>query len=501
MLVPLRARADDTLYARAVPQKVELTETYFVEQEISRNPAIEQAGDGTGRIEISVPYDGREYFTRQAVDDVERVLGPRADGGGERRATIGHLLLADHTKTTGLRGVMRPHNQAGVIALTVPVATHDGYLGLTDDRRACVVTYDYQPDDPPIYPVDLSVNLDDLDSLNSGFETVQTLVTRGRENPSLVIEKLRQEASFSSELLLTIVVKTSIPVKEDHPKLQPVVKDMSIEWPTLTSLRSTKLYVENLGARAGQRFREAAVRYNPVQGRLEWKDVPMSEPSAGRSAGDTGTRMFQSAVVLLKIGHPGELFKEDRLEMNVRVEIPQYLLSGLEARMFDATGREGTRQPKLTTNLNLRTLVYPADIFAGRAFTPYQQFVFDDIIPDEMLVTDIINLLRNSKFEVGELQPQSRRDRLAPTWLLLAQRSQGPDNLMLLVAVEGKRTVMDREQMVGERTKIKEGAESGQLKVSLLGTLSRDHKELTREMNALQQGLRERFRFQQMWRK
>jgi hypothetical protein len=39
MLGSWRTRRDDTLYARAVPQKVELTETYAADQEISRSPS------------------------------------------------------------------------------------------------------------------------------------------------------------------------------------------------------------------------------------------------------------------------------------------------------------------------------------------------------------------------------------------------------------------------------------------------------------------------------
>lgn len=497
MLGSRRPRGDDTLYARAIPEKVELTETYSVDQEISLNPAIQQVGDGTGRVEITMPYDGRKYFTREAVADVERVLGSR--GVGDRRATIGHLLLADHTTTTGLRGVMRPHNQAGLIPLTVPAATHDGTLDLTGDRQTCVIGYDYQPESPPIYPVDVTVYLDDLDSLTGAFDTMQTLVTRGRDNPSWVIEKLRQTTSFSSELLLRLVVQISVPVKADYPSFTPVVKTMSVEWPTLTSLRSTKLYVENLRSQGdGKPIREETVRYNPVKRRLEWRAVPVRELGPGVAKGEAGTRIFASAVALLTIGHPGELFKEDMLEVNAQVEIPGYLMSGIEARLFDATGRAQAKQPKLTTKLNIRTTVYPADIFAGRAFSPYQQFVFDDIIPDEMRVTDIIRVLSNAGFGVEESRPQSQPDPLAPTWLLMAQRSQGPDNLDLLIAVEGRRTVLDREQIMADNNvKIIGSKESGHLKVSVLGTLPRDHKELTREMNALQQALRDLFGYKQ----
>jgi hypothetical protein len=83
-----------------------------------------------------------------------------------------------------------------------------------------------------------------------------------------------------------------------------------------------------------------------------------------------------------------------------------------------------------------------------------------------------------------------------------ARRSQGPEDLDLLVAVEGKRSVMDREQiMAGSMVKISGNKESGQLKISVLGMLPRDHRELTREMNAFQQALRDRFRFQQTSRR
>ncbi len=114
-----------------------------------------------------------------------------------------------------------------------------------------------------------------------------------------------------------------------------------------------------------------------------------------------------------------------------------------------------------------------------------------------MRVTDIINVLRNAGFEVeGPLQ-QPQADALAPMWLLLASRSQGPDDLEILIAVEGRRTRIDREEILAGVAKVKEGRESGQIKVSVLGTLPRDHRELTREMNALQQGIRERYRFHQ----
>src|SRR5215470_18455438 len=55
------------IFARALPEKAKVTETYEVDQVISVNPRRTQGKQHTGRIEITVPYDGQRYFTRQAA--------------------------------------------------------------------------------------------------------------------------------------------------------------------------------------------------------------------------------------------------------------------------------------------------------------------------------------------------------------------------------------------------------------------------------------------------
>ena len=72
--------ADDRLYARATPEKVEIAETYSVTQEISKSPWSEP-GTPTGRIEMVIPYDGGDYFTRQAGRDVDRAVAARGQAG------------------------------------------------------------------------------------------------------------------------------------------------------------------------------------------------------------------------------------------------------------------------------------------------------------------------------------------------------------------------------------------------------------------------------------
>jgi hypothetical protein len=499
-----RGRADDHLYARAMAEKAEITETYSVAQEISKSPSMKMGGQGIGKIEIEIPYDGRDYVTRQAIDDVEHGIA-RHPADGERKAIVGHLLLTDYAKTD-LRNIIERRNQAGVLPLAIPVISAEGTLDLASDHQACIIGYDYRPDAPPVHPADLDIGLYDPDNLASNFYELDALTRLGETKPSKVIEKLRQEASFSSELLLKIEVRVSLPVKKRYRRLQPVVRRMSVGWPTITSLGTTRLYVlpHQSSAREDPELRRVPVRYNPVERRLEWEDsIPLRQSRESGDDGDAGVCIYYSEPMMLQIEHPGELFKREELEVNTEVEIQGYLLSGIEARLFDATGYKQNTQLNLITRLQICTKLYPADVFARRTFSPYHQFVFDDIVPSEMRITDIVTVLRNSGFEVP--QPWSSPENngtQTPSWLVRARRSQGPDDLDLLVAVEGKHRIMSRDEVKAESmVKISGHKESGQLKISVLGLLPRDHKELTRQMNALQQALRDRFRFQQTSRR
>lgn len=506
---------DDTVYARAVPERVELTETYAVSQEISRNRSVEQDGDGAGRIEISVPYDGQRHFTQEALSDVAPAL--RTSAGTDRKATIGHLLLTDRHKATRLPAEVRHHTTAGVLPLEVLLTNAGGTIDLVGDRQTCEIRHDYQPQNPPIYPVEFTVNVHDLDSLEDELDDAARVAdnldpekvrTKARDrlrwkwhhHPEEIIGSFRRKASFIDELWLTFALRIALPVDPGHRPLHPEITSMSVQWPTLTSLRSTRLFVRDIMAPpASAGISAKAVRYNPVERRLEWDDVPVRYLKPEEDGRDADTRMFHSDIAVLQVGHPGDLLKNDVLKVDAEVEIPRYLMSGLQARLYDATGHPHPLEPKLSTTLKITAKVYLGDIFAGRAFSPYQQFVFDDIIPEEIRITEIETVLRNARFMVEKL-PQVPQDEAAPRWLLLARRSQGPDDLELRFLVEGRRALLDRQQKMGDIV-VRHAKESGRINVSMLGTLHRDHKEIARVMNAVQQELRDRFRFHQMSRR
>jgi hypothetical protein len=522
-----RARTDGKLYARAIPEKVEITETYSVTQDISTNPSLE-AGSPEGHIEIAVPFDGRDYFTRQAAHDVEFGTGGQP-GNGPGRVVIGHLLLADHTKTD-LRGIMRQHNSAGVIPLEVPIPGRPEQL--TDDRGTCVVAYDYRPETPEVYPVWLEVALYDPDSVQ--LHAIDQLTQLGHVDLGRAINWLMRTARFTGGLEMSIRVGLAIPVKQDGAPPSPKVKLVSVDWPVITSLHSVQLErgttqrerdaAKPAPGKRGNHDNEVpeekphAVRYNPDLGRLEWESVPVNEGTA--LEGSPGTRVFSSVEMRLNITHPGELFvtrerfQRQTLAIHAEVEIDGYLLSGLEAWLFDATGdwqrlpRQAVSpqsrdrkpwQPKLTTCLSVDTTFFVTDEFSKREFRPYQQYIFDGVVPDEGRITDILTILNTSNFETewrADAANKSSSD--SPRWLLRATRQEGTSWLTLLIAVDGWKYSVDQESLKGAgQTKLTFGRESGRMRVSVLGMLPRDHAVLAYEMNHLQQALRERFQYQQ----
>ncbi|MDG4766817.1 hypothetical protein O7632_22345 [Solwaraspora sp. WMMD406] len=510
----LLGQKDDTVYARAVPQRVELTETYRVRQDISNNRSVEQDGDGAGRLEIIVPYDGQRYFTQEASSDVAHALpsGP----GPDSRAMIGHLLLTDHHKATHLPAEVHHHTSAAVLPLTVPLTDAGAPINLTLDRQTCEIRHDYQLQNPLVYPVEFTVNVHDLDSLEDELEDAARVADdldpetvrekawdriKGKwyTNPQQIISRFDRKASFTNELWLTFALRIVLPVEPRPRQLSPEITSMSIDWPTLTSLRSTRLSVKNLESPASEDPLRKVVRYNPVERRLEWDDVPVRYLEPEESGHDGTVQMFHSDIAVLYVGHPGDLLKDDVFEVDAEVEIPGYLMSGVRARLYDATGHPHALRPELSTKLAITAKVYLGDVFAGRAFSPYQQFVFDDIIPEEIRITDIETVLRNARFTVKKL-PEEPQNPAAPRWLLLARRSQGPDDLELRILIEGKRTQLLRQQKMGN-TVVEGAKESGRITVSMLGTLHRDHKEIARVMNTVQQEIRERFVYHQLSRR
>ena len=93
----LRNRSDEPIYARARVERVKIEEKYQYRQEISLNADVSEVGAPTGQLKIVLPYDGGEFFTRDAYADVDTV---RRNGVvPAEEAVVGFLALTDYEKT------------------------------------------------------------------------------------------------------------------------------------------------------------------------------------------------------------------------------------------------------------------------------------------------------------------------------------------------------------------------------------------------------------------
>ncbi len=477
------------IFARANPESVEIEETFEFVQEISRNRSVGHGPDDpTGRITISLPYDGDECFTRDAVKDVEQHLQRRGSHDGDIEALIGHLVLANYQDTNlPDPAVLNLTGRFGVVPLRLPVRSPD--LGdiqdLVSDRHEYRYEVKYAPaaDRPKIIPIQLSVDLEDPD--NADLPEIDP--ESDPDKLDYVAKKIMEYVGFRPMLRFRLKVHVTVPSRRGSAPQAPIVRRVSVELPTITSLApsSLQLKVDEV---------PTEVQHNPENRSLEWFDVTTTQ------VGETGEDepwSFKSPSMLMTITQPGELFTRPDLVIEVEVEVPGELLSGMDARLFDARGRRyrGGRKNPLTirSKITTRCTVVLRDAFARRLLSPYQSFHFNEIIPDDLRIADIATALGDQRFEVRQVKLAGAKSKGGLRHFLFAVRTEGPDTMALWVFVHGHRhTTERRSQQPGGR--YTSTFDSGDLGIVVRGWVHRDTQDLIHEINELQLALRDRFR-------
>ena len=464
------ASSDEPLHARAILESAKIEEHYFYEQEISQNPHQATSKSPTGEIVLMLPYDGDKYFTRQAYADITRAHGSVT---GDVRALVGHLALNGyaHTDLDSRLGLSETYGSIP-IQVSVPANPDSSQPGfLIADRSTCVINYGYKPctEQRKVIPVDVSITLLDPDS--SGWVAQDDGTPAGAGQGTIT-----QHVSFRAELLLHMTVYLHVSGESARSACAKVTR-VTLLWPTITSLRSLSLKVNG---------ESHPVRYNPEGRWLEWSDVPMTlsnEPVAG----DLHT--YTSGTMELSIPQPGELYREQSLNGAVDVEVDQ-LLSGTDARLYSATGSiQRQCEPELASHVSANFRLILGDAFARRTLSPYQQLHFDEVIPSEMRISDIRTALEGRGFAVTDPWPQrGPQDR----WLR-AERAEGPDTMLLILYVEGRRHKARRDRRVPGGVTYRSNLDSGEIRIYIRGQLLRDSQPVIHEINALRAALRERF--------
>ena len=226
--------------------------------------------------------------------------------------------------------------------------------------------------------------------------------------------------SFHPDLLLHVDVTLLLPNRLEPPSRPPRIKQITLDWPTITSLRGLHLTVDS---------QPHPLSYDPATSSLRWIDVPMRSSKTPHS----GFYCYTSMPVQLCTHQPGELYQQDSLGGGVRdrgPRLPALGAAGATARRDRPEGRP--RRPKLSTRLVADVRLILDEAMTDRHLTCHQLLHFDQVIPDPMRLADIEAALRDFSFRINsaEVLPTAGQDNL--NHLVVAKHRRGPEDNMEL---------------------------------------------------------------------
>lgn len=266
-----------SLYVRAIPKIINITEEYHYTQYISSNDSFREKEAPTGKIEVIIPYDGYKYFSQQARQDVKQQLKKNTVNDKDN-ALIGHLALSNFEETD-LEDLLYENGVYDSLPVKVPVRNNHATLDwLNNDRHCCVTEYNYKPESLKIQLIKPTIEI--LDD-ETGFLNLE-IWEKSEQDRQAVVDKIIREVKSgfgrSSSALkgtLFILFNVFIDIPRDltlNSDLEPKINLISVKSPTITSLDNfqiQQIYTSN------NEFPDKVQKifYNSSKQALEWTDV------------------------------------------------------------------------------------------------------------------------------------------------------------------------------------------------------------------------------------
>ena len=288
-----------------------------------------------GRIEVDVPYDGHDYFTRQAYHDIKHQLDTETPPA-TTDAIIGHFVLSNHEEYTDLQDVI-DMRYGDSVSVHVPVVTDEtGNIDqLINDKSSCVFAIDYSPKEPRVVPLQIEMSFFDEDA--SSFALEHFSDNMGSLLKDRVTEQIQRDTLyFRSNIVLAARIFITLPQpmveKLEKDKVSPIISKFSINWPTTAShglleLRTRGASEQDITTSFPEDGRKAPMMYNPETSEVEWSGMPMKAFGMPTTSGVT---TYSTKPMYLKIHQPGDLYGVKALTAHVEAQIPGDLLSGVE---------------------------------------------------------------------------------------------------------------------------------------------------------------------------
>ncbi|MBV9921807.1 MAG: hypothetical protein JOY78_13280 [Pseudonocardia sp.] len=278
------------VYARVNPASVLIEERFAYNQVISRNPTIGRRPSPVGRIKIKVPYDGRRYFTRDGLDDVERAHDRARNFVRSRYAAIGSLIFVGHQETD-LAKVLGISGRFGAYTLKVPIRKSplDSPECLASDQYEHAIDVRYAPSikRPRALPLVLDVEVLDRDysTLMWTQRSLEALLDESKNGAEKVADDILQSVSFSPHLILRITVKLALAPRLEANPIRPRIRRISIYLPSVSSISTQSVELKIAG-------NSPQLHVDLRRNVIEWFDCTMR--AAPAEGGEEGLRRFTS---------------------------------------------------------------------------------------------------------------------------------------------------------------------------------------------------------------
>lgn len=481
------------IHARVIPQRIKLTEFYEYNQEISRNPSIEINSTPSGKIQVIVPYDGFEYFPREAIQDVNQQTTNELHD--EANISIGHLAISNYSKTD-LNDLCLQSKKYESIQILLPAhsTSFQNIEQLVTEQYFCKTDYTYQPEQPELIPVQVDLQiLDDDISMSGLYSPREKGKNLDNKNTKILIDEITSQvqsgfifgdSSMKNSLVLYFQIKLTL--AQPNLKLSPKINSFSIKWPL--SISKSRLELLEMDSKSTKK-----ITYNPITQSIEWFDIQLKENKQDSYV------IYFSQPMLLFINQPSILYEQECLTGKIEIELPEYLLSGLQTRFYGYD--KGTLKVGILNNKVVEHKTYIStnfelildDAFQRRMRSTSQELKFDNIFPDKECVRVITDELKTQGFlvyEYPEIQIVSS-DNIEKKWLISAERSEGVDPMVLWIVVHGIQFETQRTSQIGLAIHTSKD-KSGELSMYLLGQFPRKNDSLVKRMMAFHQEVRKK---------
>lgn len=483
------------VFARAKPRTVTIEELYHYQGEISRNTYIDLTSNSAGNVHlpeglitVELPYDGHRWLDERARQDID--AGHHA-GLDEHQAVVAYLAF-DQTAHTDLarRLALDPLTTAWPLVLPLRGDTREELTDLIARDAVCRIRQAYRIDPAviEIIPVQVSIGLTeevDILAANRGGRSGRTLEAR---------------PGFEPDLALAIDLKVILP--HDLGCQEVFLEQAAVRWPVTTVPRLLKVQTEESQPREALR----SVQFDPEGRQVIWRALPLRRIT--HPAGPSEYDRFETAGLRLWIYRPTDLYDTHRLDATFELLLCGVLLSGLQIRPFEATGkpanwpRRSLHDPDMSdettlhigTRLRVDLAIWLEDIFHEKTYTPRRHLVFDGVIPTPERVEDITALLQDLGFENIDTLHDERGPDGNVRWLALeARRTERARQMDVRVIFQGETARTEAATYIrGGRSYTTEQM-TGRSVLDIIVRQAADHVTLTETLNDLQVKLKERF--------